>query len=35
MTGVMKVAAIAGMQEILSVCTLIASLVIRGSIITF
>lgn len=31
----MKVAAIAGMQEILSVCTLTASLVIRGSLITF
>jgi hypothetical protein len=33
--GVMKVAATARMQEILSVCTLMASLVIRGSLITF
>jgi hypothetical protein len=31
----MKVADIAGTQEILSVCTLMASLVIRGSLITF
>jgi hypothetical protein len=31
----MEVAAIAGKQKILSVCTLMANLVIRGSLITF